>query len=174
MALPENAWRVAILVLCSWLAGCRGAPPVATAMAAQQIDDFAAVQEALVTWFECDECTSGELDRVVALGKRAVPSLAATLDGGPSPARVERSRLQLERSYDDLVAYARGRPSIEVPLTREAFVAVHLTAQSARWQARAAVALGRIGTPEARAFLRTALDRPLQTEVRKSVEAALR
>ena len=69
---------------------------------------------------------------------------------------------------------ATDRPSIEVPLTREAWVAVHLEAMTARWQSRAALALGRIATPEAKALLRDALKRELRAGVRAAVEAALR
>ena len=44
------------------------------------------VRKAVVTWLECEECTEGELERLLRYGELAVPTLAAVLERGPSPA----------------------------------------------------------------------------------------
>lgn len=168
--------RTVSCVLLVGLAGCGSGPVPTTARleVAQQGEDATTLQATLLAWFDCQECREGQLERVVALGARVVPMLGGTLEGGVTPARLERSRRFLEQSYDSLREYAKDRPSIEVPLTREAYVDVHLEAMTARWQARAALALGRIATPEAKAFLRDALTRQLRADVRAAVETALR
>jgi hypothetical protein len=145
-----------------WLA-CHTAAPAPTPEQATE------ARRVLVAWFECEECWDGELEAVLALGKRAVPQLAATLDGGLSPATRAALEDQLGAYYDEAEkrdAGPRGWP-------RDAYVAHHVVARDAAWRSRAAEALGRIGGPHAEHALREAAARPQLPNVEQSIRDAL-
>ena len=59
--------------------------------AAIRPEDAVDARRTLLAWFECEECWSGELDAVAALGERAVPMLAATLEAGPPEAALSHA-----------------------------------------------------------------------------------
>jgi HEAT repeat protein len=122
----------------------------------------------LVAWLECEECGNGELDAVVALGADAVPLLAATLEGGLSPATRGKLEAQLGAYYDE--ARARGRLG---DWSREEYVTHHLDAREAGYRSRAAQALGRIGGERALSALRAALAKPQRPSVEQSLREAL-
>ena len=64
-------------------------PPGGAQAAEREWPDVARL---ILAWLECDECTAGELDSVVALRDEAVPTLARALAEGPSGARVAELR----------------------------------------------------------------------------------
>jgi hypothetical protein len=137
--------------------GCEaGADPQRGADAQRRIQD----------WLLCEECTDGELEGVVALGAGAVPSLVATLRGGLSPASRASFQQQLVETWD-------GGPGSDARLSRDQFVEHHVGNRDALLRVRAARALGRIGTPEARAALREALVVRHRPSVEESIRDAL-
>ena len=104
-------------------------------------------------WLLCDDCTAGELNAVVGMGGRAVPTLVAAL-AGPSTAKRENVRRQIEESYARLAQFPSPDP---VPLSQSEYVARYLNNYVARYQSRAVEALGGIATAQARSALRDAL-----------------
>jgi hypothetical protein len=100
-------------------------------------------------WLLCDECMEGELDSVVALGSRVVGRLEEALKGPP-----QRGRRNVELQAK--AVYARGP---RVAISQQRFVDHYLENYEAVYQSRAAIALGRIHTPQAHAALLEALRR---------------
>jgi hypothetical protein len=133
-----------------------------------------AIQLALVAWFECEECNSGELQRVVKYGKQVVPILAATVQRGPAPASRELYRLRLQDAHGDLQAYAKSHPQekIELP-SQEQYVQMYLDNYAATYKVRAAKALAAIGGDEATAALRRGLQDATRDDVKEAITRAL-
>jgi hypothetical protein len=119
------------------------------------------------SWLHCEECNEGELEAVVAFGDEAVPSLAAALRGGLSPARRERMAQRLGAFYDAQHGTGTGGRG------REAFIAHHVGKREALVRVRAAHALGFIGTGAAEAALREALALEQRPSVEQSLKKAL-
>jgi HEAT repeat protein len=127
----------------------------------------------IAAWLDCDECGEGQLAAVVELGDAVVPSLAATLRDGLSPAYRKRLELRLREHYAS--RRARGETvSGEAPsLGVDAYVAQQVGSWEALHRSRAATALGRIGTEAARRALRETLEIPQRPSVEMAVRAAL-
>lgn len=162
----------ALAIPAGLLLSCRhddrpGAEPARTAAAP------ADARTSLVAWLECEECTDEQLAAVVALGPEVVPTLAATLREGLSPASRARLELQLRERHAARVAGAGRHPASEPVLGLERYVAHHVRTRDALHRSRAAVALGRIRTPEARQALREALDQDPPPSVEQSIRDAL-
>jgi len=136
-------------------------------------EQAAEVRHALVEWFECEECTEGQLDRVVKFGQLVVPSLGATLREGPPPASIEELRQHLLANYRNLAEYQSTHPDepVKLPMGEAEYVKTYLDNYVALYQVRAATALGTIGGPAAREALLSA--RPVRSDVRSAVEQAL-
>jgi hypothetical protein len=127
--------------------------------------------DVILSWLECEECMNGELQAVVDLGPDVVPLLIATLRDGPSPASRARLELQLRDRYQRLQVYRErhpDRPEASLETSFDEFVAHH--DNDARYRGRAALALGRIGTPAAE----SALSERSTVERRPSVKKAIR
>jgi hypothetical protein len=123
--------------------------------------------DVVTSWLECEECTDGELRRVVSLGDTAVPTLTAALQNGP-PAEI---RAQL--SKDLLATYGNLKGYGPVSMTEEEYVRKYTENAVVLYRVRAAVALGAIGGPEPRRALEGALGRGGRDEVQRAVGAAL-
>jgi hypothetical protein len=132
-----------------------------------------AAYQTIVTWLECVECTEGELAAVVKLGRIAVPSLAASLHEGPSPASLELLRRQLIASHGRLIEYAKAHPEVEVSMDIETYVATYMDNYVALYQVRSAMALAEIGGEEAKEALEIALDIPMREDASNVVLASL-
>jgi hypothetical protein len=133
------------------------------------------LREVILAWLECEECGAGELQAVTERGPGAVPLLIATLKHGISPARRARLELQLRERFSRLEAYRErhpDRPEVIPELTFEEFVAHHVS--SSRYRGRAALALGRIATPDAEAALRENRNVEHLPSVAKAIRDALR
>jgi hypothetical protein len=124
---------------------------------------------ALATWFECDECHPAQLSAVTRFGQFVVPSLAATLNGGLSPAIRELLQRQLYERYGELVAQGEKNPKLRISAGREEFTARHLDDFDAKYRIRAAQALVAIGGPEARAALEAGLGKTERADVREVI-----
>lgn len=131
------------------------------------------------SYLECIECVDGELAAVGALRDSAVAILGQALIAGPPPERVEHLRRHLDSMYalvrDDI---AQSGETEALP-GRSAYVGVALGNYEATYRSRAALALGRIRTPDARRLLDSAvrLDSagawPKRPEVTTQIRAAL-
>jgi hypothetical protein len=132
----------------------------------------AEARRTIIQWLECEECTEGELDSVLALGRVAVPTLAATLIDGPAPARLEEQRQHLLALYRRQVEYARSHPRAAPTMSESQYMAVYAGNLLARYRTRSAIALERIGGPTAAEALQRALTLPLRDDERAVVAAA--
>lgn len=163
-ALRGAFWVALAVAACS---ACGPRPPLTA--------DAVAAQRVLRDWLECEECWEGELEAVVALGDAAVPSLAATLREGMSPAARARLELQLAERYAERVAWAEAHPQTETrpTMTRKDYVAHHVGNRDALYRVRATRALGHIGTPKALSALREELGRTEHEGIREEIRRVL-
>jgi hypothetical protein len=129
---------------------------------------------ALRAWFECEDCQPSQLAAVTKYGQSILPSLAATLNGGLSPATRELLQRQLYERYDELVAQGEKNPKLRISAGREDFTARHLGDFDARYRIRAAQALVAIGGPEARAALEAGLGKTQRDDVRAVIGESLK
>jgi hypothetical protein len=159
-------WLAVVLLLPMTAWGQTGAPRLS-----KQNSERAA--QVLATWLECEDCQSGELKAVTRYGQAIVPSLAAVLEAGPSPATGELLRRELEARYDKLAEFAQKNPNAKVASTKEEFVAMYLRNFDAQHRARAAQALGAIGGTQARAALEAAAGKAERDDVRTTVRQSL-
>jgi hypothetical protein len=121
-------------------------------------------QRALQDWYNCIECQDGELDKLTQYKDLVEETLTITLERGPSPARRAEIEARLRSSY-------RSSPSQTIPENR--YVELFMSNIDAKFRARAATALGRIGTPSAqRALEKAEQDKKLRLDVRLAVKEA--
>lgn len=132
------------------------------------------LRKAVVTWLECEECTDGELDRLLKYGEVAAPTLAAVLDRGPSPASVEKYRLHLEDSYRKLVEYSRTHDDVKIEQSEDEYVKQYLENYQAHYAVRAAQALSKLGGVGARRSLEAASQRKMRDDVNQVVQESLK
>ncbi len=128
---------------------------------------------ALMSWLECEECQAGELKRVVGLGQPIVPTLAAVLKQGPSPASRASAEAHLRTTYRELIEYRRRNKQPELPMSEEQYVKTYLDNYEALHRLRAAEALGLIGGPAARKALEEAAQTNLRSDVGAQVKNSL-
>jgi len=161
-------WRILVLVIVvlalSAIVTCR--------LAAEQ-----AVQAAITSWLECDECTDGELDTVIRLGHISVTDdlvvrhLGEALRGGPSADSQEALTASLKAAYQDLSAFARDHPEMPVSISEDDYVRAYVSNYIALYQVRSATALAKIGTENAMLEITRARTREdLRSDVRRSLE----
>jgi hypothetical protein len=155
------AASIGILLLC---AACQRAetpvataPPPAAPPTRISPEESAEARAALVAWFECDECTDGELESVVKIGDAAVPNLSGALEQGLSPSKREEARMHLVETYQELSKYAEKRKDDDTGMSEQQYVDTYLGNLESLYRVRSAVALERIGTPTARAALERGL-----------------
>ena len=174
---------LAVLAAVTVLGSCRkepGVTPTSTPTPASESaptslspDQAAEARRIIVAWLECEECESGELEAVVRLGKVAVPTLAATLRGGPSPASRERLRRHLVSTYGRLRKEGETHREMSVAQSEEAYVKTYMDNYVALYQVRSAQALAAIGGDEARSALEAAGQAPLREDVAVAVKESL-
>lgn len=124
--------------------------------------------DALTNWYECEECHPAQLIAVTGYGAAIIPSLAATLQGGLSPASRELMRRALTTRYAELVQQGK------ISASEKEFVARHLEDFDARYRIRAAQALAAIGGPPARAALEAALSKKVRPDVGAVIQQSLK
>ena len=111
-------------------------------------------------WLHCDECTDGERAAVRALGEQAVPELARALLDGPPASNREVVRQEAVRAH--------SRAGVGT-LSASEYATQMVSNYVAKYQGRAAVALGDIGTSSARSALDAALQPPHSAQYRADV-----
>jgi len=132
------------------------------------------VRKAVVTWLECEECTDGELERLLRYGEVAVPTLGAVLERGPSPASLEKYRLHLESSYRNLVEYSRTHEEVKLEQSEDEYVKQYLENYQAHYAVRSAQALAKLGGVGARKILEVASKRKMREDVNAVVQDSLK
>lgn len=125
---------LACLAAAAW-AACGGPPPQPTATSG--------VPEPIRAHLFCFECNEGELDRVVALRRDALPSLEAALRGPPAE-YLTGARARLSLIWQRAAEYRTERG--EVPgMTEADYIGANLPNFVATVQTRAVQALAAIG-----------------------------
>jgi len=130
-------------------------------------------RQALVEWFECEECDEGQLEAVKGQGTLVVPLLRTALLKGAAPATHQLARQGLAARYDELLRYAETHSYAKPASTRDEFVEAGLRNLDAQYQVRAARALAVIGGLASRQALEAGAAAPLRPDVRDTVKAAL-
>lgn len=123
----------------------------------------------LVAWLDCEDCGTEELAAVARHGDAVVPSLAAALARGPSPARLERLRHSLDAGYDHHARIAQDRPDLRPGWSKDRYAAFYVDAFTMAYRLRAARALAAVPGARARDALADAA-RITQGELRRRVE----
>jgi len=108
-------------------------------------------KEIVRRWLLCEECNEGELEAVVPLGDRVTGVLRDALLQGPSATHRKHILRQARERFDRLPS-----PTL---VTAASYVNHYDSNYIANYQAHAAIALGRIGTADARAALAEGLQR---------------
>jgi hypothetical protein len=111
-----------------------------------------AAREALVTWLECTECRTGELDAVERYAPELEQALITTLKRGPAPAKLAEIEDKLRAQFQANVTANGWAPAEE-----NQYVKTYLQNADQAYRLRAVTALGRIKTSGAITALREAL-----------------
>ena len=136
--------------------------------------EYEEVRSVVVSYLECDECESGEEQALKKLGGKALPTLKAILEGGPSPARLAEYEAGLKRTYRQLRDYAGTHPESQMAMNEDEYVATYLSNYRAQYAIRAASGLAVIGGDDARAALERAAGRSdLRPDVAREVRRLL-
>ena len=135
--------------------------------------EAAVARQTIMEWLGCEECTDGELDKVVALGGIAVPSLAAVLEKTLSPARRELLRRQAIADFRKLKDYEKAHPENEVSMKLEAYVEHVVKSAETKHRVRSILGLAAIGGQDATQALQSARSLPLSSYERDHLERAL-
>jgi len=153
--------RTLVVVALTFLSAIAGT----CAMADKSSDRLAAAQSALIAWFECVECSNGELEAVLKFGKLVESALISTLQTGPSPAK----RAEIEQTLRE-----QHRSSPSQTISADRYVKLFSEDIDAGYRVRAAMALGRLRTQGALDALRTEANNGVQREdVREAARQAL-
>lgn len=171
MRYGRTLWLGSAICLATLLLGCPKEPEPPTVT--MEPEEAAEARRMIVEWLECEECENGELEKVTGLGEGAVPTLAATLEEGPSAASRESYRRHLVQTYNRTMEYARTHPEAELDMTEEEYVDAYMGNYVALYRNRAAIALAAIGGDYARAALEKARDAELREDVRNTVAEKL-
>jgi HEAT repeat protein len=163
--------RRSILAVVLVLVACWPAPFRAQTSAPSP-DSAEHAMRAIAAWLEAEDFDADRLESLARLGPAVVPSLAAALRSGPSPARRELVRRALETEHGALASNARADPERRVR-SRDEFLRHYLSNFETRYRIRAAQALGAIGGPSARQALESALEAPVREELRDALRRAL-
>lgn len=149
--------------------GCAPAsqPPEPAASAAPALQLPAFPTDPIGRWVECEECQDGELAAVVAMGAAAVPALATFLAQGPPADRIALLEQALRESHAKLSGDSQA-------LSQAEYVARYRGNYLAKYQTRAAMALGTLRTPEALRSLAAVDTASMRIDVRAAVRDALR
>ncbi len=138
------------------------------------IKEVEAARTALVDWLECEECTENQLKTVLEHSTLLQSMLISTLHKGVSPASRELYKRELEKRYDELIAYSKTHPRSKPTLPKQEFVNLYLGNLTAQYQTRAAQALSAIGGENPKQALQEALKKIKRDDVRQAIKLALK
>jgi hypothetical protein len=122
-------------------------------------------------WLTCEECNNGELAAVLASGAQAFGPLRERLLTGPDPSKLHRLENGLaqraHRLQDSVPLPPNHVPPAHGQLTvdEQRYVDTFLSNYTAIVEKRAALALAKIGGPEAKALLQQAGTLNLRSDV---------
>lgn len=166
-----NRMTAIALTLLLAIAGAAIAQPAANQNSPTRVE---AARQALIEWFECEECEEGQLEALLRFRAIIVPSLRAALLEGMGPASEELLRRDLARRYDELLRYAETHPNSKPGSSREEFVEMNVSNYQARYRVRAAQALAVIGGGEAVRALEEGAKRTERRDVLREIDTALK
>ena len=165
---PAAPWLLTVMFA---MVACGAKTPEHQQNTAEEADQF---RRTIVGWFECEECREGQLEAVVKLGEKAVPTLIATLRNGPPPANREALRRSLSSTYQQLIAHSEKNPQAKVPMSEQEYIDLYIENYVARYQSRSGKALAAIGGADAKRALEEALKAPIRDDVREAILDSLK
>ncbi|HUL69904.1 MAG TPA: hypothetical protein VLT17_06735 [Gemmatimonadales bacterium] len=151
------ALALALFPLFLWLAACSSTSRTS--------------RVAVDRWLTCEECNSGELAAVLALGPQTFSSLRERLLTGPDSAklhRLEDGLAQRAHRLQDSVPLPPNHPPPahgQLTVEEQRYVDTFLANYTAVVEKRAALALAKIGGPEAKLVLQQAGTLNLRSDV---------
>jgi len=128
-------------------------------------------QVAIDQWLTCEECNAGELAAVLALGHAALAPLRERLLTGPDSSKIHRledALAQRAQRLEDSVPLPHIHPPPHhghLSVRAQRYVDTFLANYTAVVEKRAALAVARIGGPEAKAALQRAGTLSLRSDV---------
>lgn len=148
-----NRARVAFLACAVTAGACGGAGGGGATLLPSE-------QAAVLAWLRCGDCLQDELAHLLALATlRPAPTFAVlrgALLSGPGDTLRLRYWDWVGRAFDEDTAFQRQERLVPDPGPREEYVRGYWVAFELTYRARAAIALGRIRTAQAHAFLDSA------------------
>jgi HEAT repeat protein len=133
----------------------------------------AEVRRIIFRWLECGSCTEADLKAVENLRELAVPSLNASLRGGPSEASRESLRRHLMTTYREMKQYKETHPETNVSMSEEQYLETYMGNYDAQYRIRSARALAAIGGDQAKKALVQALQQSYREDVMRAVKTSL-
>jgi len=132
--------------------------------------------DAIRTWLTCADCAERDLDAVLALARdrpdSVVGVLAAALLEGPSAYERRALTRALRRIHARDTRYlTTHEPTVHLPPVGP-YVALRVHRFGLSWRARAAIALGQIGTPPAIGVLDSARTVIVEPQVLRAIAVA--
>ena len=142
--MKQITQSIILVFTCMFLlqANCQPERKPSTVIGKDSID----AKNALLRYYECEECTDGELEAVVKYGDNVVPSLSLTMQQGVSPVLKSAHEQYLRDTYRQLSEYAKTHPENVLKSTEAEYVAMYLERYDNQHRIRAIEALARIGT----------------------------
>jgi len=140
----------------------------------ENIQEIEFARVAMVNWLECEECTENQLETVLKYSTLLQPMLISTLHKGVAPASEELYKHELEKRYDELIAYSKTHPDSKPTLPKQDFVNLYLGNLTAQYQTRSAQALSAIGGEKSRQALQEALNKIKRDDVKQAIQQALK
>lgn len=133
---------------------CRRSVLTAALLSALSGGCFTPVWPPIRDWLQCDECSDGELEAVVAVGKHAVGPLAIALRDGPSARQIQNVRARAQSDFEAARRFREGHagaPDVAGSvLDADSFLTRYVAAYVDLFRERGLIGLSAIGTPAAR------------------------
>ncbi|HKR03132.1 MAG TPA: hypothetical protein VJY62_00745 [Bacteroidia bacterium] len=131
------------------------------------------IRTAIINYMECEECTDGELEKLIKQGDIILPSLEAILKEGASPAKRTAYEYHLRSTYQELQEYQKTHPTTKSTLSENDYVALYMDNYTALYQSRAAHALGAFGGKQAKEILSNVDKSKVRDDVKNAIDESI-
>lgn len=111
------------------------------------------IQDIVVSYMECIECTNMELDNLVKRKEDARPFLTEILKVGPSNLKIDALKLKLIEDYTKLKEHEKKYPQDKVDVNEKEYLVIYVTRFINLYRFRAINALGKFGDSKSKDIL---------------------